>query len=103
MAFSMHIISPKTLREFWLSHPQAEAPLRAWATTVNRAKWQSLADVRQDFPHADLVGRLIVFNIGGNKFRLVVRIEFWLQKVFVRHVMTHAAYDKNRWKNDPWY
>ncbi|MEM7113432.1 MAG: type II toxin-antitoxin system HigB family toxin [Chloroflexota bacterium] len=99
----MHIISPKTIREFWDEHPQAESALRSWVVRVHQAKWQNFAELRSDFPSADLVGRLTVFNIGGNNYRLIVRVEFWLQKVFVRHVLMHSEYDKENWKNDPWF
>ena len=99
----MHIISPKTLKEFWLEHPDSESALRGWVVRVNEAKWRNFAEVRADFPAADLVGRLTVFNIGGNDYRLIVRVEFWLQKVFVRQILTHSDYDKERWKNDPWF
>ena len=99
----MHIISPKTLRDFWEAYPEAERPLRAWAVRIRHARWKNFAELKRDFPSADLVGRLVVFNIGGNKFRLVVRVEYWLQKVFVRHILTHTAYDKEQWKNDPWF
>ena len=99
----MHVISPKTLREFWETHPQAREPLRAWRVVAHAATWQTFVDVRERFPSADLVGRLTVFNISGNNYRLIVRIEFTLQRIYVRHVLTHAEYDKERWKNDPWY
>ncbi len=69
---------------------------------TSAAEWHSLEDVRAVYPHADLVGRLTVFNMGGNSFRLIVRIEYERQEVYVRHVLTHAEYDREAWKNDPW-
>ena len=96
----VHVISEKKLREFWEKWPAAEEPLRAWHRVAERVTWRSLAEVRQVYPHADQVGRCIVFNIGGNKFRLVVAIHFNRAKVFVRHVLTHAEYDENKWKED---
>jgi mRNA interferase HigB len=62
----MHVISLRRLREFWQSHSPAERPLRAWFTRVEEAQWRNLVEVRQDFPPADQVKRLTVFNIGGN-------------------------------------
>lgn len=62
-----------------------------------------LAELRQRFPSADLVGRLTVFNIGGNKYRLIVRIEYQRQEVYIRNFFTHAEYDKEGWKNDEWF
>ncbi|MBK8433771.1 MAG: type II toxin-antitoxin system HigB family toxin [Chloroflexi bacterium] len=98
----MHIISKKALQDFWEKHPTAASPLQTWFTVVRQAKWRNLADVRRDFPAADLVGRLMVFNIGGNNYRLVARVEYEWQRVYVRHVLTHAEYDKERWKHDDW-
>lgn len=99
----MHIITRRRLREFWQTHPDAQRPLQAWFMQVKQARWQNLAELRQDFPTADLVSRLTVFNIGGNKYRLVVRVEYERQRVYIRAVMTHAEYDKDKWKDDDWY
>lgn len=101
----MHIISVKKLREFWTEHPAAELPLRAWVQVVRHASWTCFADVRADYASCDQVGRCIVFNIGGNKFRLVVRVKYVRHAltdgtVFVRHVLTHPQYDRNGWKGD---
>ena len=62
----MHIISFKKLREFWEQHTNAEEPLRRWYKITQKAKWQSLADTRQDFAHADLAGICTIFNVKGN-------------------------------------
>jgi mRNA interferase HigB len=94
----MHVISRKRLREFWKLHPRAEGPLRAWHRVARHEEWESFADVRAFFPHADQVGKLTVFNIGGNKYRLIAAIHFNRGKVFVRHVLTHAQYDRGEWK-----
>ncbi len=99
----MHIISMRRLREFWEVHSMAEAPLRAWFTHVEQATWPNFVAVRRDFPNADLVARLTVFNISGNKFRLIARIEYEKQRVYIRAVLTHPEYDSERWKNDDWY
>ena len=100
----MRIITPRRLREFWGIHPQAEKPLRGWMRVARRARWRSLADVRRDFPHADVTddtrsGRTVtIFNIGGNKYRLATAIDYPLQVVNVLQVMTHVEYDKEKWK-----
>jgi mRNA interferase HigB len=94
----MHVISRKRLREFWTVHPEAETPLRAWHKLARQGEWQTFADVRAVFPHANRVGKLTVFNIGGNKYRLIAAIHFNRGKVFVRHVLTHAEYDRGNWK-----
>ncbi len=96
----MHVISLKKLREFWERWPEAESPLRAWHRVAEHAAWECFADVREVYAHADQVGRCTVFNIAGNKFRLVVVIHFDRGKVYVRHVMTHEEYDRGAWKGD---
>lgn len=97
----MHVITEKALRLFWAGHPDAETPLRAWYQLAERDTWRTYADVRAVFPHADQVGHLTVFNIGGNRYRLIAAIHFNRRKVFVRHVLTHAEYDLGRWKEKP--
>ncbi|HMC66075.1 MAG TPA: type II toxin-antitoxin system HigB family toxin [Gemmataceae bacterium] len=96
----MHVISRKRLRQFWELHPAAEEPLRAWHQAARREIWQNFAEVRVRFPHADRVGRFTVFNIGGNKYRLVTVIHHNRGKVFVRQVLTHKEYDLGKWKDD---
>lgn len=95
----MHIISKKKLREFWEEHPRAQAPLEAWYQVVKNAEWKAFSDVRKTFNTADQVGKFTVFDIGGNKFRLIAVIHFNRGKVFVRHVLTHAEYDEGKWKD----
>jgi mRNA interferase HigB len=95
----MHIISKKKLRDFWDQYAKAKSPLEAWYQTVKRAEWENFADVRKTFKTTDLVGRFVVFNIGGNKYRLIAVIHFNRGKVFVRHVLTHAEYDEGKWKD----
>lgn len=79
-------------------HPDAAAPLDAWYRTVLRARWGNLVQARRDFPHADPVGERTVFNIAGNKYRLIARINYWTQKVFVLALLTTSEYDKGGWK-----
>jgi mRNA interferase HigB len=96
----MHIISKKALREFWQRHQQAEPPLRNWYLRTRRAQWKNLTDARQDFPHADTVGLCTIFNIGGNNYRIISKIFYDDKVVLVRSVLTHADYDKEKWKDD---
>lgn len=104
---AMHIISRTALTAFATTHPDAKAPLDAWFKVASAATWQSLVQVRETYPHADLVGRLTVFNIGGNKYRLITKITYPKQDtqgtIYIRNVLTHAEYDKEDWKNDPWF
>ena len=98
----MRVISKARLKRFWESHAHrdAEGPLRAWYTHVSSKAvcWRSWADVKKQFGNASGVGNCVVFNIGGNKYRLVVRILYVSQKVFILRVMTHQEYDDDRWK-----
>lgn len=100
----MHIISRRSLSRFWEKHPDAETSLRWWykITSSKKCKWQDFVELRETFPSADQVGKLTVFNIGGNKYRLITFIDYQTQKVFIRHVLTHAEYDKENWKHDNW-
>ena len=72
----MHVISRKALRTFWNSHPDSEQPLRRWYTVVQATDFGSFAELRETFPSADLIGELTVFNIGGNKYRLIASIHY---------------------------
>jgi mRNA interferase HigB len=94
----MHVISFKRIREFFSIHRDAESALVAWYKTTKKANWQDLAELKQVYPSADLVGRHVVFNISGNKYRLIARIVYRSQTVFVVAVMTHAEYDLGKWK-----
>lgn len=98
----MRVISKSRLRQFWARPDcgEAEGPLRAWFTHVNdkSVAWRNWADVKADFATASAVGNCIVFNIGGNKFRLIARVLYSSQKVFVLKVMTHQEYDEDKWK-----
>ena len=96
----MWVISKTRLQEFWQTPGMADAagPLSAWYAHVVHAQWKNWSDVRLDFNSADTVGNCTVFNIGGNKYRLVTRIFFQSHKVFILKVMTHQEYDLGRWK-----
>ncbi|MEO2089459.1 MAG: type II toxin-antitoxin system HigB family toxin [Gemmataceae bacterium] len=93
----MWVESLRRLREFWATHPRAETPLRAWFTLTSAAEWTTFADLRGDFPAADLVGNCTVFNVAGNHYRLVARVFFSSHKVYVLRVMTHTEYDRDDW------
>jgi mRNA interferase HigB len=96
----LRIISKRKLREFWEKHPGAKDPLLDWYNVTRRASWQSLADTRESFRHADPVGDCTVFNIKGNDYRLITMVKYQAQKVYTLHVLTHKEYDKGRWKDD---
>ena len=90
----MHVISAKALRLFWQKHPDAEQPLRVWLKVAETAQWKKFADVRKVFNSADLVGVYTVFNIKGNTYRLITAMHYNRRKVYIRHVFTHAEYDR---------
>ncbi len=100
----MRVISKKTLRLFWAEHPAAEVPLTAWYKATVGATWHNFAELRQTFGSADQVGDCVVFNIGGNKYRLIGRVRYARKAlpgvVYVLKVMTHAEYDENKWPDE---
>jgi mRNA interferase HigB len=100
----MRVISKARLTRFWetAGRVDAEGPLRAWYTHVNSkaVAWHSWADLKAAFGTASVVGNCVVFNLGGNKYRLVTRPLYPSQKVFVLRVMTHVEYDEGKWKED---
>lgn len=90
----MHIIAKRTLRVFWEQVPAAKAPLEAWFALVTKAAWTNPAQVRETFNTADFVAdSRVIFDIGGNKFRLVARIAYKHQRVMIKFVGTHKEYD----------
>lgn len=94
----MNTISFKKIREFVKDHPGAEASLSAWYKVSGKASWQTIVDVRKNYPHADIVGRYVVFNISGNHYRLITEIHFESRLVLIRQILTHSEYDKGKWK-----
>jgi mRNA interferase HigB len=94
----MRIIKRAALMRFWSKHPDAKASLEAWYAVVHKAKWTTPMEMKQVYSNADLVGRRTVFNIAGNKYRLIARVNYISQTVFVLHVLTHSDYDKGAWK-----
>lgn len=94
----MHIITRKRLLEFSEEHPEADQPLDRWYRIVKRMNFESFSDLRKTFPSADQVGRLTVFNIGGNKFRLITFIVYARRRIYIRDILTHKEYDKGKWK-----
>lgn len=99
----MHVVSQKALREFAKTPADAASPLRAWFKLARRGRFRNLTELKRTFASADMVplkGRdFYVFNIGGNKYRLIAAIHFNTQRLFVRHILTHAEYDTERWKS----
>ena len=84
--------------EFSRIHPDARGPLNAWFTIVRKTDYASFVNLRMTFPSANQVGRFTVFNIEGNKFRLIAAIHYNRQKMYIRHVLTHAEYNRGAWR-----
>lgn len=94
----MHVISRKKLKEAVARHSDLEVPLDAWFRIAKKAEWKNLADVRKTFSSADAVGKWTVFNVKGNRYRLITEINYAFDRIYIRHVLTHAEYDRGIWK-----
>jgi len=94
----MHIITRKRLNDFARDYPETRTALEHWYRNMKRYNFASLAELRTLFPAADKVGKLTVFNIGGNKARLIAAIHYNRRKVYIRAVLTHEEYSQSRWK-----
>jgi mRNA interferase HigB len=100
----MRVIKPGTVHEWMKKHPPAKAGLEWWLVTVKAARWSNLAEMRRTMPGADQVmteskRHVVVFNIAGNKFRLIAAVHFNRGLVYALAFMTHAEYSKNRWRD----
>ena len=94
----MHVITRKRLREFAARHKEAAEPLSIWYAIMSKTDFASFAELRRVFGSVDKVGKFTVFDIGGNKFRLIAAVHYNRKKVYIRHVFTHAEYDRDKWK-----
>ncbi|NET02514.1 MAG: type II toxin-antitoxin system HigB family toxin [Sphaerospermopsis sp. SIO1G1] len=94
----MHVITRKRLNEFAKLYPDTKNALAQWYQVVKENNFGSFVELRQIFPSADQVGKLTVFNIGGNKVRLIAAIHYNRKKVYIRAVLTHSEYDEGKWK-----
>ncbi|GAA4437298.1 type II toxin-antitoxin system HigB family toxin [Ravibacter arvi] len=91
----MRVIAKKILREFWEVHADCEQSLKAWYQEAGKATWKNLNELKNDFPAASILNdNRVCFNIKGNNYRLIVKINFYYQMMWIRFVGTHAEYDK---------
>ena len=91
----MRVIAKKILREFWEKHNDCEQQLKAWYQEISKAEWKNSNEIKLDYQTASIVGdNRIVFNIKGNTYRLIVKINFGYQMVWIRFIGTHSEYDK---------
>jgi len=94
----VNVVSKRGLFERAARHADAKSALQVWFDTAVEAEWWNIEDVRKSFPATDMVDDLAIFNIRGNKYRLIVRMVFQYQRIYVKEFLTHAEYDKGRWK-----
>ena len=91
----MRVIAKRTLREFWRQYADAKGPLEAWFREVQRANWASPQEIKDRYASASFVGNdRVIFNIGGNKYRLIVRVNYQYGIVYIRFIGTHADYNR---------
>jgi mRNA interferase HigB len=99
----MHLISAGKLKEASASYPDVEELIKSFYKKVEKSTWQNLIELQQDYRDAEAVGEFTVFNIKGNKYRLILDINYADQLAYFKYFLTHAEYDKEQWKNDPYY
>ncbi len=99
----MHLISIRNLRDDAAQYPDVKSEIDTLNKKFKNAKWQNLEDVRKEFRDAEAVGNFTVFNIKGNKYRLILGINYEDQTIFYKYFLTHAEYDKDKWKNDAYF
>jgi mRNA interferase HigB len=99
----MRLIAIKNLRNDAYIYPDAKKAVEAWYTVIKSSDWSSLEDIRKVYRDAEAVGNFTVFNIKGNKYRLIVGINYVKQRVYFKYFLTHAEYNRDVWKNDPNY
>ncbi len=91
----MRIIARRTLRDFWEQHPEAEQPLKAWFAEAQAAEWDTPQAIKDRYRHASFVGdNRVIFNISGNKYRLIVHVNYGFGIVYIKFIGTHTDYDR---------
>jgi len=91
----LRVIAKKILRDFWGKHPDCEQQLKAWYQEAEDAQWKNSNDVKSEYPSASILGdNRIVFNIKGNHYRLIVRVNYYYGMIWIRFIGSHAQYDK---------
>jgi mRNA interferase HigB len=94
----VHVITRKRLNEFAQKYPEIKNSLAHWYSLAKRNNFSNFAELKAMFPSADHVGRLTVFNISGNKVRLIAALHYNRRKIYIRAVLTHSEYDEGKWK-----
>ena len=99
----MHLIAISRLREAAANFPDIATQIEDWNEIVKVASWQNLTEVQQTYSSAEAVGNFTVFNIKGNKYRLILGIDYEIQVAYFKYFLTHSEYDKELWKNDEYF
>ncbi len=94
----MHVITRKRLNEFAGKYPDTASALAHWYRILQKTRFADFVQLRKTFPSADQVGKFTVFNIGGNKVRLIAAVHYNRNKIYIRYVLTHQEYDAGKWK-----
>jgi mRNA interferase HigB len=90
----MHVIARRALREFWEKHPPAKTPLAAWFRVLEAAEFADFSTIKRTFGAADYLAPYTIFDVGGNKYRVITEIRYNKRLVYIRHVFTHPEYDE---------
>lgn len=99
----MHLISAGKLKQTASKYPDVTKTIQAFCQTIKQAHWKNLVEVQQAYKDAEAVGSFTVLNIKGNKYRLILDIDYEEQVAYFKYFLTHAEYDKEQWKNDPYF
>lgn len=99
----MNIVTRKRIQEFIAKHPKSDSSFTNWYRIVKIESFKNFNEIRKIFPSADQVENFVVFNIGGNNYRLIAFLDYQKGYLFIRHILTHVEYDKEKWKKDTWY
>ncbi len=96
----MRIVSTRKLKEFWTENKTAEVVMRDWIKTMYLADWKTSADVKKTFNSTNIYKDCTIFDVGGNKYRIIAKVEYQIHIIFIRFVMTHSEYDEKKWQSD---
>ena len=94
----MHIITRKRIKEFIEKYPDSQSSLETWYQIVRHADYDTFNELKQHFSSADYVDGYVVFNISGNKYRLIAAVHFNRKRIYIRNILTHSEYDRNKWR-----
>jgi mRNA interferase HigB len=99
----MHLISARRVKEAAARYPDVNRAIKDFCKKVEQAEWQNLIELQQDYKSAEAVGNFTVINFRGNKYRIILSIEYEEQIAYFKYFLTHADYDRDEWKNDPYF